>query len=1221
MTDARLTDGKLTDASLTGAPLTDASLTDASLTDAPTDAPSPELQAAFQGLPAFLRYPIFLPTERVPEREAIDGLARIRALYAGELDAVHRPRLRALKVARRNRRCFVIGNGPSLASTDLGRLRDEVTFATNGFFLKMPELDWRPTYYVVEDHLVGEDRAPELNALRGTTKLFPASLAYALLPDGDTTYFDHRPRKSFPDGFDFSFDADVNTWTGGTVTFTCLQLAAYLGFQEIYLVGVDASYSIPADAALAGNGRVKAIDMASDDPNHFHPDYFGKGKRWHEPNVDVMLGAYAEARRATESRGVSIVNATVGGKLEVFPRIEYDMLFRPAPAERLLVVDLTTIGDATASGEMKAAVLGGWPAELRLQVFDAGGGQLRIAERPELHGDDGLTQAIGEFDPDLVLYRPVPRKPALHGFAMDLVRRRHLPLAVWLLDDWPTAYKREDPERARNLEADLRWLLDRADVRLSISPEMSTAFHARYGQPFVPVANGVDPADWTVATLRPPGPVRVRYAGNLADNMTLDTVRLVAGAIERLADSGVELSLEVKASPYWHAKTGDFAAGLRHTIVTATDLSIGAYRQWLSDADVLLIAYNFDARSRDYIRYSLANKLPECLASGAAILAVGPEEIGTIARMAALDVGERVTVADEGRIEEALRRLVESPERRLELGRRGQEVAFSLFDARQMQAAFESSVGRVAAAHHARDYPRDLHAHVDETAIVADLLADRQGTAHVMLDVGAQRGASAIHFARLGWTVHCFEPHPISRHALSTRFADRPNVHVDPRALGAERAEGVALFESPESSGIAALNPFLESHVEAARVDVTTVADVVTELDLSSVDFLKIDVEGVDFAVLRTVPWDRVRPDVIECEFEDARTRSLGHTWRDVAAYLRERGYAVYVSVWHPVIRYGVRHDWRRVVPFGPDLALDPDAWGNLVAFRADPGWDAVRRAFDRNLERGRESAAPAPARSGGPAAAAAKKPRPLLRRILGRGRRILRRVTGSAESKTAVAPSRSTRTAAVAPPHGHELMARLLPDVAQGRGGFVIEVGTTREKLPGQGSTVVLAELASKLRLPFVTVDMDPANTEQARLDLARIPTAQAVTAKGEEYLATFDQPIVAAYLDAFDIQHGMHSEDRVQRYREHLGTDITNAAASAMHLAAAEALRPRLVPGGLVVIDDTWPDGAGYAGKGRDAVPALLAGGFAIVGTTDSAIALRSPETSAMTPGASRG
>jgi hypothetical protein len=214
--------------------------------------------------------------------------------------------------------------------------------------------------------------------------------------------------------------------------------------------------------------------------------------------------------------------------------------------------------------------------------------------------------------------------------------------------------------------------------------------------------------------------------------------------------------------------------------------------------------------------------------------------------------------------------------------------------------------------------------------------------------------------------------------------------------------------------------------------------------------------------------------------------------------------------------------------------------------------------------------------------------------------------------------PAKPSKAAQTVPPHGHDLMARLRPGVAsEVRPGHLIEVGSTREKLPGQGSTVVLAAMAERLGLPFITVDMDPANTEQATLDLARFRGAKAENAKGEEFLASFDQPIAAAYLDAFDIQHGLHSEERVERYHRHLGTEITNAAAAAMHLAAAQALLPRLVPGGLVVLDDTWPDGAGYAGKGSTAIPELLANGYTIVDMTESAIALRSPGAGA--PGAS--
>ena len=191
---------------------------------------------------------------------------------------------------------------------------------------------------------------------------------------------------------------------------------------------------------------------------------------------------------------------------------------------------------------------------------------------------------------------------------------------------------------------------------------------------------------------------------------------------------------------------------------------------------------------------------------------------------------------------------------------------------------------------------------------------------------------------------------------------------------------------------------------------------------------------------------------------------------------------------------------------------------------------------------------------------------------------------------------------------HGHALVQKLLPDIAaRTETGYLVEVGTTREKLPGQGSTVALAALAAELGLPFITIDVDPANTEQARADLAPYPGAEAVTARGEDFLRSFDKPVVAAYLDAFDIQHGKHSAYRIDRYRLLLGTEITNEGASAMHLACAEALVPRMVPGGLIVIDDTWVDRDGYAGKGGTAVPALLRKGFLIADGTKTAIALR--------------
>jgi hypothetical protein len=282
-------------------------------------------------LPAYLRSPIFLPTERVAPDARVRGLRRIADVLRDDWPNRHRPRLRALReIYQGCPRCFVVGNGPSLARTDLGPLRGEVTFGTNGIFLLDESRGFSPTFYVVEDHLVAEDRAERINSLRGPLKMFPANLAYCIDEDEDTLFFDHRPRKSFPHGFDFSTDAAECTYAGCTVTFTCLQLAFHLGFRRIILVGVDCSYAIPQSASRSDAYGVGVLDMKDDDPNHFHPDYFGKGYRWHDPQVDKMKQAYAEARRVTEQAGVEIVNATIGGELEVFPRIEYSSLFEPA---------------------------------------------------------------------------------------------------------------------------------------------------------------------------------------------------------------------------------------------------------------------------------------------------------------------------------------------------------------------------------------------------------------------------------------------------------------------------------------------------------------------------------------------------------------------------------------------------------------------------------------------------------------------------------------------------------------------------------------------------------------------------------------------------------------------------------------------------------------------------------------------------------------------------
>jgi hypothetical protein len=654
---------------------------------------------AIKTIPSFLRHPIYLPTERIPVTEQIAGIKAIANLYAGEMDVIHRPALRQLKAGQIRKRCFVIGNGPSLLKTDLSKLAGEVTFVMNGFFLKMPELDWVPTYYVCEDHLVAEDRALEINSLKGPTKLFPASLRYVIQPDEYTVFYDHRPRKSYPHGFDFSFDADVNTYTGGTVTFSCLQLAAYMGFEEIYLIGVDASYAIPEDAKLGGAGRIKELDMESDDPNHFHPDYFGKGKRWHEPNVHTMIEAYKEARRACDARGVAIYNATVGGKLEVFTRVDYSDLF-PPPAEELpkvLLLDLTRNGDGTATGELKSSLFADWPKDRIFQVY--GGSQPNLGTL--INGSIGSTNVtvsanrlnlkllINKFDPDVIVYRPVPNTPHLHELAMELISESDKPLVSWIMDDWPASLEKRDRRQHAVLEPDLRSLLRQSAGALSIGPAMSAAFEDRYGQEFAAFANGVERKDWNWgSSALQRDSVVVRYSGSLAEDMGLESLLAVASAVEVVAEEGVNIAFEIKTRKFWADKAGSRFKPLKRTRISTEELSAADYRKWLSDADVVLICYNFDEMSKTYVRYSVANKLPECLASGAALLAVGPSDIAMLQLLRSLDCSVNVETLDPDVLKRELRELATTRERRAGLVNRARVVALNQFDMRLTRQKF-----------------------------------------------------------------------------------------------------------------------------------------------------------------------------------------------------------------------------------------------------------------------------------------------------------------------------------------------------------------------------------------------------------------------------------------------------------------------------------------------------------------------------------------------------
>ncbi|MQX36427.1 FkbM family methyltransferase [Roseospira navarrensis] len=931
--------------------------------------PEAEAAALIARLPADLRAPIFLPTERVDPAARAAGLRRVVSLYEGRWQAEHRPRLAALRDRHRGDRhqggrVFVLGNGPSLGRIDLDALAGQVTIGVNGLFLAFPKTRFRPTYYLVEDHLVAEDRAAALNTLpAGITRLFPLTLAYCLDEGPDVLWFDHRPRPGWPDRFDVSLDALARTYAGCTVAFTAIQLAVFLGAREIVLLGIDLDYALPADVQRTGGDQGPGVlDMASDDPNHFHPDYFGKGNRWHDPQVENMACAFATARDVLGGMGVRLVNATPGGRLNLVPRIPLDRVLADdtAPAPRLLVLDLTPIGSLSATGQVKAALLAPWAGGRRLAITpDA------TPDRFTVHHPDGTVEAdldaptaaarARAFAPEAVSYRPQPTRGHLHPLALDLIEGLNAPLVLHLMDDWPALLARTQPLAAQVWAEDLGWLARRAAVRLAIGASMAAAFRDRYGGgAWHALANGIAPEDWPPRET-PPGagvhagrPLDLLYVGALAEDMNRAAVVDVADAVDALNRAAGRLLVRfaVRVLPPWIAPARALAAdrmGVAATRAEGEDPS--PYRARLRAADVVLIAYGFDEDSRAHTRHSLANTLPEALASGAAVLGYGPPDQATIAALAGSGAAAMVTTRDADALRAALRRLVETPDEVARMGAAGRALALSDYTLAPRQAALMTWTRQAVAGHARRvlsgDHPRTDGARLDEAALLLALARFQTTAPGRLVDAGAHRGGFLAPFRAAGWRVLAVEPEPSNRAALLDRVGDDAGVIVEPCALSDVPAANVPLYTAPESTGVATLAPFLDSHRETARVPAETLTAVLDRHGIEAVDVLKVDAEGWDAHVLLGLDWARWRPRVVMVEFENRKTLPLGWSMGDLVALLQGRDYRVFISEWHPVVRYGARHDWRRLLPWPPgdaDPLPEADGWGNLIAVHPDAG-------------------------------------------------------------------------------------------------------------------------------------------------------------------------------------------------------------------------------------------------------------------------------------------
>lgn len=238
------------------------------------------------------------------------------------------PWLSKSKNLHKNRRCFILATGPSLNKIDLSKLNGEICFGVNGTYM-IEEIVL--TYFVLVSDWYWKNHLDGIKNVRCARRFIPNDTKELESSVPTTWYRKSHPKygKNFgrilPVPAMFSYHPHHIIFAGGTVIYVCLQLAYYMGFKTVVLLGVDHSYRKNEEDLAKQYGGYE-LNVGEKDSEHFRSDYNLANISYHV-DLNAMERGYKLAKIAFEKNGRKILNASPGTKLNIYPKVEYKSLF------------------------------------------------------------------------------------------------------------------------------------------------------------------------------------------------------------------------------------------------------------------------------------------------------------------------------------------------------------------------------------------------------------------------------------------------------------------------------------------------------------------------------------------------------------------------------------------------------------------------------------------------------------------------------------------------------------------------------------------------------------------------------------------------------------------------------------------------------------------------------------------------------------------------------
>lgn len=234
-------------------------------------------------------------------------------------------RLKRFYQKHKGERCFIVGLGPSLSVDDLESLREnhEICFSVNRIYRLYESTNWRPDYYFFSDKRTYFDLPHEVKSVfedmirKDKTQIIYSKKRGMKMPRQAVFYRSYDVQNALKNSkskrlrklvrpCSFSENAGKYVHDGSSCIHSAIQLAFYMGFQEIYLLGCDCDSVSKRDYCTLLNIETNG-EKYREEGNEIIRDYENLQKEIREKNIPLK-----------------IYNATRGGRLEVFPRVSLE---------------------------------------------------------------------------------------------------------------------------------------------------------------------------------------------------------------------------------------------------------------------------------------------------------------------------------------------------------------------------------------------------------------------------------------------------------------------------------------------------------------------------------------------------------------------------------------------------------------------------------------------------------------------------------------------------------------------------------------------------------------------------------------------------------------------------------------------------------------------------------------------------------------------------------